>query len=141
MANAGLTKFLAKAMGLSIVLTVLSMIANKPAAVSNMNALFTDPALMWVTGVFTMILGIAVVVAHNRWSGGALTVIVTFYGWLALIKGLLFLCLPPTAQAGLYQAMHFEQYFYFYFVVALALGGYLIYGGFKRDAIVGRPAP
>jgi hypothetical protein len=124
-------------MGLSIVLVVLSIIANKPGSVATMSALFTDPALMFITGVFTMILGLAIVVGHNRWSGGAVTVLVTIYGWVALLKGLTFLCLPAAAQSGLYQAMHFEQYFYRYFVVALVLGGYLIYGGFRGDATAG----
>jgi hypothetical protein len=126
-----LTRFLAKLMGLWIVLTILSMIANRDATVAIMNALFSNPALMWVTGVFTLVIGIAIVVGHNRWSGGGAALIVTLYGWIALLKGLLFLCLPPPAQAHFYQALHFAQYFYWYFIVSLVLGGYLIYEGFK----------
>jgi hypothetical protein len=48
-------------------------------------------------------------------------------------EGLLFLCLPPATQAAFYRALHFETYFYAYLVVALVLGGYLIYGGFKQE--------
>jgi hypothetical protein len=110
------------------------MIANRQGSIAAMNALFADPALMFVTGVFTLIIGLAVVLAHNRWSGGALPVIVTFYGWAALIKGALFLCLPPSAQTALYASLHFERFFYGFFVVGLVLGAYLTYGGFKPDA-------
>ncbi|MGC1380224.1 MAG: hypothetical protein WA814_04290 [Candidatus Baltobacteraceae bacterium] len=126
-----LTTFLARFMGLWVVVTVMSMVANRAATFATMEALFADPALMWITGVFTLGLGLALVLAHNRWSEGALAAIVTFYGWAATIKGLLFLCLPPTAQMAFYQGLHFEQYFYGYVLVALVLGGYLIYGGFN----------
>jgi hypothetical protein len=132
-----LTKFLAKLMGLWIVLAVLSMVANRQATIATLTALFADPALMFVTGVFTLLIGLAVVLGHNRWHGGALPVIVTIYGWAALIKGLLFLWLPPSAQAGFYEALHFQQFFYGYFVISLVLGGYLIYGGFKPSRPVG----
>ncbi|MGD0967645.1 MAG: hypothetical protein ABR949_05090 [Candidatus Aquilonibacter sp.] len=37
-------------------------------------------------------------------------------------------------QTGFYQALYFEQYSYCYALVALALGGYLVYGGFKAEA-------
>ncbi|MBV8721126.1 MAG: hypothetical protein JO277_03185, partial [Candidatus Eremiobacteraeota bacterium] len=58
-----LTKYLSKLLGLSIVLMAAGMLANKPAALEEMNALFADPGLMFVTGVFTMIGGLAVVLA------------------------------------------------------------------------------
>jgi hypothetical protein len=51
---------------------------------------------------------------HNVWSGGALPVVVTLVGWVALIKGLLLLFLSPEAAAGLYLGgLHYEQPFYF----------------------------
>lgn len=128
-----LTKNLAKFMGLSVLLVAIGMISNKSAAVQTLNALFGDAPLVWVTGVFTMMLGIAIVVVHNRWSGGALPVVVTLYGWIALLKGLTFVWLPPSTQTELYHAMHFEQYFYAWFLVSLVLGGYLVFAGFKPD--------
>ena len=127
------TKFLAKLMGLWIVLTALGMIFNRQTTIATMNSLFADAPLMWITGVFTLLLGLAVVLTHNRWSGGALSVIVTLYGWIALIKGLLFVWLPAPAQAAFYQGMHFERFYYAYLLVALIIGGYLIYGGFRNE--------
>jgi hypothetical protein len=37
-------------------------------------------------------------------------------------------------QTGFYQGLYFEQYSYCYALVALALSGYLVYGGFKAEA-------
>ncbi len=125
-----LTKYLAKVLGLWIVLALLGMIFARHTSVTTMNALFTNPPLMWVTGVFTMLVGLIVVVLHNRWSGGALPVIVTLYGWIALVKGVSLVWLRPEVQSAAWRSLQFDRFFIVYVVVALAIGGYLIYGGF-----------
>ena len=69
--------------------------------------------MMLILGVITLAAGLAMVLPHNIWSGGVLAVIVTLVGWLALIKGLFFLFLPPEMEAGLFlQQLHYEQLFY-----------------------------
>jgi hypothetical protein len=127
------TTFFARLLGLWVLLTMLAMAANKAATLQALNAFFADPALMWVTGVFTTLVGLTIVVAHNRLAGGAVPVIVTIYGWAALLKGLLFVWLPVPAQMQFYQSLHFEQWYYAYLTVALVVGAYLTYNGFKRD--------
>jgi hypothetical protein len=107
------------------------MVANRQTTIDALNAFFSSPALMWVTGVFTMLVGLAILVVHNRWSGGPAAVIVTLYGWIATVKGLTFVWLPMRSQLGLYQTLQFPRFFYAYFVVGLVLGGYLIYAGFR----------
>lgn len=107
------------------------MVANRQTTIGTLNSFFGDPALMWVTGVLTLLAGIVIVILHNQWSGGALPVVVTIYGWIVLVKGLSFVWLPPSSELALYNALHFGQYFYAYFVVALAIGAYLTYGGFS----------
>jgi hypothetical protein len=128
------TRYLARVLGLWIVLTELGMVANRQTTVDALNAIFADSALMWVTGVFTMLVGLMIVVAHNRWSGSPATIIVTLYGWIATIKGLTFVWLPMRAQRDFYQMLQFPRFFYAYFVLGLVLGGYLIYAGFRSPA-------
>src|SRR5476649_2225828 len=98
------TQYLARVLGLWIVLTELGMVFNRQTTIDALNSFFADPALMWVTGVFTMLVGLAIVVAHNRWSGSPAAVIVTLYGWIATVKGLTFIWLPMSAQLDSYQA-------------------------------------
>jgi len=43
------------------------MVANRQTTIGELNAFFANPALMWVTGVLTMLVRLAIVVAHNRW--------------------------------------------------------------------------
>lgn len=125
------TTFFARLLGLWMLLTMLGMAANKAATITALNAFFADPALTWITGVFTTVVGLAILVAHNRLSGGAVPILITIYGWIALLKGLLFVWLPVPAQVQFYQSLHFAQWYYAYLSIALIIGAYLTYNGFK----------
>jgi hypothetical protein len=48
---------------------VLGRVVNRGATIAAIDALFADPALMLITGIFTLAIGLAVVIGHNRWSG------------------------------------------------------------------------
>jgi hypothetical protein len=107
------------------------MITRRQATLETVTALLQNPSMMWVLGVITLAAGLAMVLAHNIWSGGALVVIVTLVGWLTVVKSLLFLFLPPEVRAGFFlRQLHYQQLFYLYTVVSLVLGIYLTYGGF-----------
>jgi hypothetical protein len=128
-----LTNYLAKLLGLWAVVAVGAMVANRDATIAVIGALFADPALMWITGIFMLLIGLAIVLIHNRWSGSTPIVVVTIIGWLVLLKGLTFVCLPPLLQSSFYQVLHFDRYFYGYLILPLAFGLYLIYAGFKEE--------
>jgi hypothetical protein len=83
--------------------------------------------------VITVIAGLAMVLSHNVWSGGAVTVIVTLIGWIALTKGALLLFLSPEAESSLFlDTLHLEQFFYLYLGGMLLLGSYLTYAASRR---------
>jgi hypothetical protein len=77
---------------------------------------------MLFAGMAAMAAGLAIVLAHDVWSGGALTVAVTLAGWASLLKGLSLLFAPPGMMAAGYKAMAFERYFYAWMGAVLALG-------------------
>jgi len=129
------TLFLSRLIGLYCVLVALSMITRRQATVESVTALLHDPSMMFILGVIMLAAGLALVLAHNIWSGGALVVIVTLVGWLTLIKSLLFLFLPPEMAAGFFlRQLHYQELFYLYGAVSLVLGIYLTYGGFKSTS-------
>ena len=83
--------------------------------------------------MITVIAGLAMVLSHNVWSGGAVTVIVTLIGWIALTKGALLLFLSPEAESSLFlDTLHLEQFFYLYLGGMLLLGSYLTYAASRR---------
>jgi len=123
------TTYLSRLIGLYCVLISLSMAAHKEATVMAVNAYMHDAPALLLAGLIALVAGLAIVLGHNVWSGGALPVLVTLTGWIALSKGLMLLLLSPTA--GFLEAIRYEQFFYLYMAITLALGAYLTYGGFR----------
>ncbi|HXY07222.1 MAG TPA: hypothetical protein VEI52_05140 [Terriglobales bacterium] len=104
------TLFLSKLIGLYCIVIALSMMTRRQATVETVTALLQNPSMMLIVGIITLAAGLAMVLAHNVWSGGALAVVVTLVGWITLIKGLLFLFLPPEMEAGLFlRQLHYQQ--------------------------------
>jgi hypothetical protein len=129
------TVFLSKLIGLYCIVIALSMMTRRQATVETVTALLQNPSMMLIVGIITLAAGLAMVLAHNIWSGGALVVVVTLVGWITLIKSLFFLFLPPEMEAGLFLGqLHYQQLFYLYTSVSLVLGVYLTYGGFKSTS-------
>jgi hypothetical protein len=129
------TLFLSRLIGLYCILVALSMFTRRQATLESVTAVLRDPSMMFVLGAITLVAGLAMVLAHNIWSGGALVVIVTLVGWITLIKSLFFLFLPPEVEAGFFlRQLHYQQFFYLYTGVSLVLGIYLTYGGFKSTS-------
>ena len=66
--------------------------------------------------------GLAIVLGHNVWSGGALAVVVTLFGWAALLKGVSLLLVPSAQMAAAYKGLGFERFFYAWMGAVLVLG-------------------
>ena len=129
------TLFLSKLIGLYCIVVALCMMSRRQATLDTVTALLQNPSMMLILGVITLAAGLAMVLAHNIWSGGALAVVVTLVGWLTLLKGLLFLFLPSEMEAGLFlRQLHYQQLFYVYGAISLVLGVYLTYGGFTSTS-------
>ena len=122
-----LTIYLARFIGLFTVLLVLGLLIRGSAAVE---AAVADAPVMLVYAVVSLAAGLAVILGHNVWSGGALPVVVTVVGWLMLAKGLVLLLVTPEAVKQLFGGMHYGAHYYLYMLPALALGLYLTWAGF-----------
>lgn len=125
------TIFLSRLIGLYCILVIPSMVLHRQATADLMTALLHNSPMIWVLSVITLTAGLAMVLAHNVWSGGALPVVVTLCGWAALIKGLLFLFLPAGVELDfILSALRNPLLFYVWMTPSLVIGIYLTYGGF-----------
>lgn len=52
-----------------------------------------SPALIYVTGFFTLVIGMLMVTYHNIWVKNW-TVLVTIIGWMSLLKGIMLIAFP-----------------------------------------------
>jgi putative exporter of polyketide antibiotics len=125
------TIFISRMLGLYCLIASLIMFTHKSAMVEIENTLVHNPAMLFLGGVITLVAGLAIVLSHNVWSGGALSVTVTLLGWISLIKGVLLL--SPGTTSGFWDSFQYERFFYLYASISFVLGAYLTYGGFRTQ--------
>jgi hypothetical protein len=120
------TNYLSRLLGYYSVLVALAMIAHKQATVEMVQRMMGHGGAPFAMGLISVAIGLAMVLGHNVWSGGALPVVVTLIGWWSLVKGLLCLFLPAGVLAGLLGGPGYEHYFYVAPAISLLVGLYLI---------------
>jgi hypothetical protein len=126
-----LTIFLAKFLGLYCIIVALAMMTRKQTAVATIKALIGNPPLLLFVEVLGLAGGLAMIIGHNVWSGGALPVVITLLGWLMAIRGAGLLALSQGSTTKLFEALQYERLFYFYMGGTLVLGLYLTFAGFS----------
>jgi hypothetical protein len=126
-----LTVFLGKLIGLYCIIVALALMAHKRSTVESVKALIRNPPLLLFLEVIALIAGLAMVLGHNIWSGGALAVVVTFIGWLVTMRGAVLLVLSEDVKLKLFEALRYEERFFVYMGVTLILGIYLTFAAFS----------
>jgi len=126
-----LTIFLARSIGLFMVLLVAGFLVRGGTAIE---VTIEDEGVMISYAIISLAMGVAMVIGHNVWSGGALPVVVTLVGWLVLAKGFLLLVLAPDEMSAMVQRMGYAEHYRLLLMPALVLGLYLTWGGFTSQA-------
>lgn len=127
-----ISKALSKMIGMYYVIISTAMFINLPQFMVNINKLINDEPLMFVTGFFTLILGVIVVVIHNVWEWNW-RAIITIIAWLTLIKGTSIILFPHFLDNT---TLMFTQNFTIAYIAAgldFCLGLLLCYFGFRRS--------
>ena len=126
-----LTIFLARSIGLFMVLLVAGFLVRGGTAIE---ATVEEEGVVISYAIISLAMGVAMVIGHNVWSGGALPVVVTLVGWLILAKGVLLLVLVPDALTAMVERMGYAEHYRVLLTPALVLGLYLTWAGFTSQA-------
>jgi hypothetical protein len=126
-----LTIFLSRLIGLFTLILSASMLLHRQTSIALISAFVFNRPVMFLLGMITLAAGLAIVLAHNRWSGGALTIVVTVIGWLVLARGITLLFLPPQTLESAFESLRFEDYYFYYAAIPFFLGLYLTLMGFS----------
>jgi hypothetical protein len=119
-------------LGLYLIAVSLSIFAHPQATVDIMKRIIQDPPLLFITGLLGVTGGLAIVLAHNVWSGGALPIIVSIFGWVSLAKGILLLTLSPETESRLFiVGLRYDQHPNLYAAFVFFFAAYLVYAGFS----------
>jgi hypothetical protein len=107
------------------------MFTHAQATVEIMKAIIQDRPLLFMSGLMGVTAGLAIVLAHNVWSGGVLPIIVTLFGWASLIKGMLLLLLSPETESRVFiVGLGYQEHPNLFAIFAFLLGAYMTYSGF-----------
>src|SRR5208282_2626292 len=126
-----LTVFLARFIGLFTVVLVVALLVRGSATVE---AAVADGPVMLVYAIISLATGVAMILGHNVWSGGALPVVVTLVGWLILAKSLMLLLVTPDALQQIFDHMQYGEHYYLYLAPSLVIGLYLTWAGFTAPS-------
>ena len=121
------TLFFAKFWGVFMIAFPLAFLIRGQHIKSMLHAI-KDDSMVVVFVMFALTLGLFTVLSHNVWGTG-LELVVTIIGWLALIKGLVYLFFPGVIKsaAHIYDNKSVAN---FLLVIALIIGLWISYAAF-----------
>src|SRR5690242_2595283 len=88
--------FLAKALGLYVLIMAIMMFAKEKKVKVIVKEMCSDPAMMFLSGCMTLIIGILLVNVHNMWFSDW-RILITLIAWITLIKGVIRTLFPHIA--------------------------------------------
>jgi len=125
------SRYLAKLIG-PIFLTIgIGMLVNGPFYRDLITEAVASHVLIYLSGVLSLLAGLAVVMAHNRWSGGW-PIIITVLGWLMVIGGVIRIVVPQLVQTVAVTIYAGHAAIIVAAILCVALGGFLSFKGFSQ---------
>ncbi len=124
-----LTLLLTKIFGVYLLVAGLSGLFYADRMQKAMAEMTRSYLLPYFDGAIALLLGLLVVLHHNMWNTGA-EIIVSLFGWVALVEGIALMLLPHGFVMGIAKKMASKQAASAWSIIALLLGAYLVYTGF-----------
>ena len=116
-------------LGLAYLTIGLGMLASPRFYEEMLNKMIDNEAVLFVTGLLVLVIGYFLVAYHNIWTSGW-TIIITIFGWLALLKGLMMVVIPEKS-IKLYNLIKIsEGQLSIYGVIVFVLGIIFTYLGY-----------
>jgi hypothetical protein len=124
-----LTVYLAQFFGMYIALMGIVMIVRRKAILELMTAIVDQRALIFILAMLRVLIGLAVVLAHNQWRG-TLVIVVTLIGWITLLRGIALMLLPADVERKVLTIFERSRQYHAAAIIAIVFGVWLSYAGF-----------
>lgn len=121
--------YLAKLMGPVIAVAGLGFLVNRPAVIAMAEDFVNSRSMIFMSGIFALIGGLAIVNAHNVWVADW-PVIITIFGWLAIVGGIVRMTMPELTRSIASKMMGYTQFLTVEAILLIALGAWLSYVGY-----------
>ena len=126
------SKLIAGLIGPFLAAMGVAMLVNREIFPVILDQISHDYGLIVLSGILSLLAGIAIVRVHNVWSGGW-QVIVTIFGWLAVLGGLARMWMPQMAGPIANTFTAGPAALLIAGVALIALGGFLSYKAYGPD--------
>ena len=124
-----LSLFLAQVIGCYLFLVSLAMLVHQQRCKKTMHEFLGNHALVCLTGMINLVIGLLIVVSHNIWVA-EWPVVVTIVGWVVLLQALMRIFFPD-AFVKMMKDLMAKTGFLLMSWVMLIVGIYLIWAGFS----------
>ena len=121
--------FLAKLIGPVLAVMGLAVVVHPDRVRQMAHEFLESEALIFVSGVITLPVGLAIVNTHNVWEAGW-PVIITVFGWLAIFAGIARIVFPDAMKSVGRAMIEKTAFFMVPGSLMIALGAYLYQGYF-----------
>lgn len=136
------SRFIAKLLGPICIAGGAGMLLNTAVFKAMFERGLHDHLLIYLAGVIALTAGLAIVVLHNRWEW-RWPLIITLFGWLAAIGGIVRMVAPQLVEQWGLQILAYNTFFLIDGWIAVLLGVLLSYLGYLEPPTLshGRAAP
>ena len=121
--------FIARIFGLCYLILGAGLLFNRKVFQRVMEDFCKNAALVFFTGMFTLAIGVVIILTHNVWVANW-TVIITIIGWLAFIKGIWMIVFPDTMSRFIQAYQKNKNLLTIHSIFALIFGVVLAFFGF-----------
>jgi hypothetical protein len=123
--------YLARLIGPVMLAAAIGLFLNREGYKAMAQEFLRSPPLIYLSGVLTMLAGVAIVLAHNLWVADW-RVLITVFGWLGAIGGAARIALPAATKAVGERMLDKPAWMTIGGVGWLAIGALLTFFGYFR---------
>ncbi len=87
---------IAKYIGPVMLVAAIAGLLNTKQIMAIFEDFIKSPALIFIAGVMTLVMGLTLVIFHNKWVADW-TVIITIFGWIGIAGGIMRMAFPMFA--------------------------------------------
>jgi hypothetical protein len=126
--TASTTEFFFRVFGLYFVAAGIGVAMNMVNVEKMLAEIRESPMIRFMAGILAFTSGVVILSLHNDWSNWQAGFI-TFFGWAALVKGLLIMALP-NITLSIMSGMTAPAFMRIWAIAVLAMGGVMLWFGF-----------
>lgn len=121
--------FIARIFGLCYLIMGIGLIFNHKAYQRMMDDFCKNAAMVFLSGLFALVVGIVIILLHNIWVANW-TVMITIIGWGGFIKGVWMLVFPDSVSKFMQVYQKNKNMMMVHSIIALLFGVVLTFFGF-----------